>query len=237
MIPKTIHYCWFGRGEKPKLARRCIASWRSICEDYELIEWNEDNFDISRHPYLIWCYENKKWAFLSDLARLMIVYEHGGIYVDTDVEVIRPYDDLLGLDAFFGFENDKYVNTGLGFGSVQGHPAIAEMIDSYNKLVPNDDGSFSTDNCPRLNTHALLPHGMMQNGMRQSVLGAELLPVDYLNPYDDPTGKLQITCNTISIHWYGKSWMSKQSILRSKFMKPLHRFLGTDFIIFRKMRT
>lgn len=115
MIPKKIHYCWFGMGEKPELAKKCIQSWKKYCPDYEIIEWNEDNFDIDQYPYLRWCYDNKKWAFLSDFARLLVVYQNGGIYFDTDVELIKTPDELLGCNAFFGFENDKNIATGLGF--------------------------------------------------------------------------------------------------------------------------
>lgn len=100
MIPKKIHYCWFGRGDKPKLAKRCIASWKKYCPDYEIIEWNEDNFDINTNEYTKWCYENKNYAFLSDYVRLLVVYRHGGIYFDTDVELIRNPDFLLENQAF-----------------------------------------------------------------------------------------------------------------------------------------
>ena len=109
MIPKKIHYCWFGRGEKPKLAKKCIESWKKYCPDYEIVEWNEDNFDINQNEYTKYCYNNKKFAFLSDYARLMVVYKEGGIYFDTDVEVVRSFDDLLNNKAFVGFETDEYV--------------------------------------------------------------------------------------------------------------------------------
>ena len=107
MIPKKIHYCWFGRGEKPKLAQKCIASWRKCCPDYEIIEWNEDNFDVNRNGYTRYCYANKKWAFLSDYVRLAVVLEHGGIYFDTDVELLKSPVPLMQHEAFFGFENEK----------------------------------------------------------------------------------------------------------------------------------
>ena len=127
MIPKKIHYCWFGRGEKPKLARRCIASWKKFCPDYEIIEWNEDNFDINTNAYMQMCYEQKRYAFLTDYLRLLIIQEHGGVYFDTDVEVVKPLDDLLDSGAFFGFETDQYVNTGEGFGAEAGHPVVRQM--------------------------------------------------------------------------------------------------------------
>ena len=104
MIPKKIHYCWFGRGEKPKLAKKCIESWKKYCPDYEIVEWNEDNFDIHMNGYTKMCYEQKKYAFLTDYIRLLVVAEHGGIYFDTDVEVVHTIDDLLKYDAFYCYE-------------------------------------------------------------------------------------------------------------------------------------
>ena len=110
MIPKTIHYCWFGRGEKPKLAQKCIASWRKFCPDYEIIEWNEDNFDVNLNAYTLMCYQEKRFAFLSDYVRLLVVRDHGGIYFDTDVEVVKNFDNLLEFEAFFGFQQLRYDN-------------------------------------------------------------------------------------------------------------------------------
>lgn len=228
MIPKIIHYCWFGRGEKPKLAKKCIASWKKYCPDYKLIEWNEDNFDIDAYPYAKYCLENKKYAFLSDFVRLVVVSKHGGIYFDTDVELIKRPDELLKYEAFYGFENEKNVATGLGFGAVTMHPTVVAMEKEYEKLRPNDAGDYPLVVCPKLNTEALLQFGLVLNGTRQNIAGAEILPIEYLNPYDDPTGRLNKTKNTISIHWYSKSWMSKGTILRSKLTKPFHRIFGTD---------
>ena len=128
MIPKKIHYCWFGRGEKPKLAKKCIASWKKYMSDYEIIEWNEDNFDIDMNAYTRMCYDQKKYAFLTDYVRLIVVQKYGGIYFDTDVEVVRNFDDLLDNSAFFGFETNEYVNTGLGFGAEKENEIVKQMI-------------------------------------------------------------------------------------------------------------
>jgi len=228
MIPKIIHYCWFGRGEKPKLAQKCIASWKKYCPDYEIIEWNEDNFNVEVYPYAKYCLENKKWAFLSDFVRLIVVAEYGGMYFDTDVEIIKNPEELLQYEAFYGFENNTNIATGLGFGAQANHPTILAMRKQYDQIVLNADGSYPTIGCPVLNTKALLPFGLVLDGNRQNIAGAEILPVDWLNPYDDPTGQLKKTENTISIHWYSKSWLSKSSILRSKLTKPLHRIFGVD---------
>ncbi|MDD6222462.1 MAG: glycosyltransferase [Lachnospiraceae bacterium] len=235
MIPKVIHYCWFGNGPKSSKMQKCIASWKKYCPDYQIIEWNESNFDVHQNAYLSWCYDQKKWAFFSDYARLLIIYEHGGIYFDTDVELVKRPDDLLRYEAFFGFENKENINTGLGFGATAHQPMVAAMKTMYEKMTPDDEGNFNLIGCPKLNTEALLPFGLKKNGERQMLCGGIILPAEYLNPYDDPTGKLNITPQTISIHWYAKSWLSSSVVLRSKIMKPLHRILGTDaFARFRK---
>lgn len=228
MIPKIIHYCWFGRSEKPRLAEKCITSWKKYCPDFEIIEWNEDNFNIEDYPYAKFCFENKKWAFLSDFVRLLVVYEYGGVYFDTDVEVVKPFDELLKYEAFYGFENVNNINTGLGFGAISKHKTVNAMIQKYNELKVDEEGNYPLVVCPALNTEALIPLGMKLGGQFQNVKGAVILPIDYLNPYDDPTGKLNKTVNTVSIHWYSKSWMDKKIIIRSVITKPFHRIFGND---------
>lgn len=228
MIPKKIHYCWFGRGEKSKLMERCIASWKRFCPDYEIIEWNEDNFDVTQYPYASYCLREKKYAFLSDFVRLAVVYQQGGFYFDTDVELLKKPDELLRYDAFYGFENNSKVNTGQGFGAVAGHSTLQAMLAQYDTLVPDTDGIFQPVGCPILNTNALIPLGLQCNGKRQNVAGAEILPADYMNPYDDPTGRMNKTENTISVHWYAKSALSKKQILKSKLTKPFHRLFGVQ---------
>ncbi|MCQ2514346.1 MAG: glycosyl transferase [Ruminococcus sp.] len=225
MIPKKIHYCWFGRGEKPKKAEKCLASWKKYCPDYEIIEWNEDNFDINQNPYTKMAYETKKFAFLSDYARLLIIYNEGGLYFDVDVEIIKPIDDLLENQAFFGFETDEYVNTGVGFGAEKHGQIVKMMLDEYDDLL---DGKNGTVGCPILNTRALIKAGLVANGKKQNINGIQVYPSDYFNPYDDPTGRLNKTENTYSIHWFAKSWMSRKNIIRSILTKPIHRLLGTN---------
>lgn len=229
MIPKKIHYCWFGRNPKPKLAEKCIASWKKYCPDYEIVEWNEDNFNVEMNIYTKSAFDQKKYAFLTDYARLLIIYEYGGIYFDTDVELLKPIDDLLENKSFFGFENNKYVNTGLGFGAEKGNEIVKLMQEEYDGLL--DKGNPFVG-CPILNTNALLKAGMRLDGKKQDLDGNMIYPAEYFNPYDDPTGRLNITNNTYSIHWYAKSWMSKKAIIRSYLTKPIHRLLGKDF--FRK---
>lgn len=227
MIPRKIHYCWFGRNELPGKAVKCIESWKKYCRDYEIIEWNEDNFDIHQNPYTIYTYKNKKFAFLSDYARLQIILREGGFYFDVDVEIVRPLDELLDHQAFFGFETVEYVNTGIGFGAEPGNPIVESMLREYDALL---DGEHNTIGCPILNTAALLKRGMVQNGKKQVVDGAVIYPVKCFNPYDDPTGRLNKTDETYSIHWFAKSWMSKKTIIRSKLLKPIHRIFGTELL-------
>lgn len=234
MIPKKIHYCWFGGKEKPKLAQKCIASWKKFCPDYEIIEWNEDNFDMNENAYVRYCYENQKWAFLSDYVRLAVVCREGGIYFDTDVEVIAPMDDLLQHEAFYAFENDSHVATGLGFGAEANHVTIRKMLEEYAVFSPKAGESFAFTGCPALNTKALLPLGLKLDGTYQEVAGAVILPQDYMNPYEDATGRLNKTEKTISIHWYSKSALSRSAIIRSKITRVFHRLFGVNCFDFLK---
>ena len=225
MIPKTIHYCWFGGNPKPKLAEKCIASWKKYGPGWEIIEWNESNFDVNQNGYTRMCIEQKKYAFLSDYVRLKVVAEQGGVYFDTDVELLRPIDDLLENEAFFGFETPEYVASGLGFGSTAHGAAIEAMLREYDGLL---DGTQGVRMCPGLNTAALEKLGLVRDGSKQTVAGALVLPVEYLNPYESSTGRLRKTKNTHSIHWYNASWMDWKKKLRSTITRPLHRIFGED---------
>ena len=236
MIPKRIHYCWFGKAEKPKLAKKCIESWKKYCPDYEIIEWNEDNFDVNLNAYTKWCYENKKYAFLSDYVRLWVVNQNGGVYFDTDVELIRNINFLLDDQAFFGFETEENsadnsenmaLNTGLAFGSVATGLALQEMLREYEPLL---DGKHGVVMCPKLNTEALVKLGLKRNGLYQKFLWGTVYPKEYFNPYESTTGRVNITKNTVSIHWYMGSCLSLYQKLRSTISKPLHRIFGVDFM-------
>ena len=224
-IPKIIHYCWFGQAEKPKIVQDCIGSWKKNLSDYEIIEWNEDNFDVNMNGYTRMCYEQKKYAFLSDYVRLLVVAEHGGIYFDTDVELLKSPDFLLEQDAFFGFETSEYVASGLGFGSVAQGETIQAMLAEYDVFLNGENGTCS---CPQLNTAALVKLGLNPDGSLQRVADALILPSDYMNPFDAPTGRLNKTENTVSIHWYSASWISPWKRFRAKLMRPLHRIFGVD---------
>ena len=231
MIPKKIHYCWFGRGEKPQLAQKCIASWRTYMPDYEIIEWNEDNFDVNYKAYTKMCYEEKKYAFLTDYLRLVIIEEQGGIYFDTDVEAVRSFDDLLENPAFAGFENDTHIATGLGFGAEPHNPVIQQMLKEYDQLL---DGQHGTIGCPILNTEAMLKFGLMLNGEKQNLGQIIAYPEDYFNPMDSATGVITRTPNTHSIHRYSMSWLPKHRIIRSKITQRFHRIFGINCFAFLK---
>ena len=231
MIPKIIHYCWFGGNEKPKLAKKCIESWKKFCPDYEIVEWNEQNFDVNMNAYTKMCYENKKFAFLTDYVRLFVVEKYGGIYFDTDVEVLCSFDDMLDNEAFFGFENSEYINTGVGFGAEKSNILVIQMLEEYAKLL---DGKHGVISCPELNTKALVKYGLRCEGTKQQLEHGEVYPIDYFNPYDDTTGRIQKTKNTHSVHWFAKSWMGSKQKLRNKITRVLHRYFGTD--CFRRFR-
>ncbi len=231
MIPKKIHYCWFGRNPKPKSVLKCIESWKKFCPDYEIIEWNEDNFDVNMNGYTKMCLAEKKYAFLSDYVRLLVVEEHGGVYFDTDVEVVRSIDNLLQHDAFYCYETADFIATGLGFGSAAHGQSVQAMLREYDPLL---DGTNGVIGCPRLNTKALVKLGLKPDGLKNCIADAVLLPSEYMNPFDPSTGILNKTDNTVSIHWYSAAWLSPWRRLRVKIMRPLHRIFGVN--AFRRFR-
>lgn len=216
----------------PTSAQKCIESWKRWLPDFEIMEWNEQNFDVNSHPYAKMAYEGKRWAYLSDVVRLIVVEREGGFYFDTDVELVRRPVEFIGTtdstpsqlsstqstpSAWFGWESQKIVNTGLGFAAEAHHPAVVAMLKMY-------EGRTEIMGCPQLNTEALLKHGLILNGERQMVLEAEILPTEYMCPYNDLTGVLRKTTNTISIHWFTKSPHGKKAYYRSKLSRIYHRW-------------
>lgn len=212
MIPKIIHYCWFGKNLKPPLVQRCIESWRKYCPDYEIKEWNEDNFDVACNAYVKEAYAASKWAFVADYARLWIVYHFGGVYLDTDVELIRPIDDLLKLEGFFGFEDDNHIATGLGFGAVSGNKLVGLMLADYENVhFLKPDGTFDLTTCPVRNTDSLrrkCPE--IGKGINKiAVDGSVLFPEEYFCPMSPDGKKMNRTKKTYSIHWYSALWLTE----------------------------
>lgn len=226
MIPKKIHYCWFGNKEKGKKEKACIASWKKFCPDFEILEWNENNFDLSDVPEFVKeAYENKNFAYVSDYARLVILYKHGGVYMDTDVEIIRNLSGLLNSRAFFGFENNEFVNTAQMAAAEIGHPCLKAMMDIYKSAsFFNEDGSKNMLTSLIVNTQALEEFGLNKNGKEQLLQeNIHIYPSDYFNPYDSVTDTLNISANTYSIHWYTMSWLSPAKRFKAKLMRPVYR--------------
>lgn len=179
MIPKIIHYCWFGRQPKPEIVLTCIESWKKYCPEWKIIEWNESNFDVAKHPYMKEAYERKKWAFVSDVARLLIVYNYGGVYLDTDVKLSTSFDEkIVDIDAFFVFESNRYISTGLGFGAKKHHQAVKQMIKYYDsKHFIGKKGKEVLVPCPRGNTESFkeLYKDFARNGQTQRISDALIL--------------------------------------------------------------
>lgn len=213
MIPKMIHYCWFGKGEKNNKILECISSWEKYCPDYQIICWDESNYDIHKNKYIEQAYEKKKWAFVSDYARVDIVYNYGGIYLDTDVELIKTLDSLLKYEMFVGRESEEYVSCGPGFGAVKGHPYLKEIMEYYEKSTfIKSDGTMDLTSCPVIQTQCLLKHGLKKCNQYQELPQCVVFQTEVLSPKSFKTGKLSITHNTISIHHFDMSWVDETLI-------------------------
>ncbi|MBQ4259132.1 MAG: glycosyl transferase [Lachnospiraceae bacterium] len=217
MIPKIIHYCWFGKGDKPPMVQKSIASWRKYFPDYEIIEWNEDNFDVNQTDYMREAYSNKKWAFVSDFARLVVVYQQGGIYFDTDVEVVKNFEPLLERGGYLCFENasedamGKEVATGLGFAAPPQNEVILKLIQEYEGVHFLKDGEMDLTPCPARNTSALVKLGLITDGSMQKIQDMIIYPFEYFCGYDMTNTCIVRTKNTYTIHHYTASWKEKMS--------------------------
>lgn len=218
-IPKMIHYCWFGGNELSELAEKCIASWNKFCSDYQIIEWNETNFDIKSAPqYVREAYALKKWAFVSDYVRLWALVEHGGVYMDTDVELLRPIDCFLENHAFSGFETPQSVPTGI-MGAEKGFSLFQNLLETYSeKRFILKDGTLNTETNTVQITRFISKYDFSFNDSYQLVCGMAFYPHDFFCPKDYYTEKIKLTKNTFAIHHFAKSWCapetSKQRFLR-----------------------
>lgn len=209
-IPKVLHYFWFGKAELPKLEQRCIKSWREKCPDYEIRRWDESNYDVSKNKYMQQAYEAKKWGFVPDYARLDIIYQYGGIYLDTDVEILKCLDPLLNLSAFAGFESKKLVAMGLGFGAGKGHPFIKRLMKDYEeRKFLREDNIFDLTASPFIQTETFQKYGLKLNNKIQKVMDVTVLPAECLNP--DYHMIPHITKNTFTIHHFSGSWTSEKN--------------------------
>ena len=223
MIPKVIHYCWFGGKELPDLAKKCIASWRKYFPDYEIRQWDESNFDFSACAYASEAYEAKKWAFASDYARFQILYEHGGLYFDTDVEVIRSFSDILENGAFMGCESTGTCNPGLGLGAQPGMPLYGEVLDMYSQMhFLNPDGSYNQKTVVEYMTQILSGHGFRGGDEPEQVAGITVYPKEYFCPMNPVDFELLVTDKTHSIHHYAASWVSSAE----RFKNTVQRLIG-----------
>ena len=208
-IPKTIHYCWFGGTSLPELDKLCIESWKKYCPDYEIVCWDESNYDISKHPYMKQAYENRAFAFVSDYARLDIIYNYGGIYLDTDVELKKSLDTLLHYNAYCGYiHHGTRINTGIGFGAKKGFGIIQEWMDAYKyQFYERYNGTFNQKLCTEYQTDVLRYHrNFMMNGNYQIVDGLAICPKEYFDPLSCILGLEKSTEHTYSIHYNGLSW-------------------------------
>lgn len=233
MIPKIIHYCWFGRNPLPASAQECIASWRKSLPDYEIKEWNEDNFDVNIIPYTQQAYEAKKYAFVSDYARFWVLYHYGGLYFDTDVEVIKSFDDIVERGSFMGLEIDGTkkntkiaIAPGLGLGAEADMDIYRIILDGFTKIDFYDaSGQRNHFSMIPMVTKMFLERGLVANGQIQQICGITIYPQCFFNPYNCSNGRLQISSDTHSIHWYSASWMNPQRLWLVKFKRLIRKFV------------
>lgn len=224
MIPKIIHYCWFGRNPLPPLAIKCIESWKKILPEYEIKEWNEDNFDLDMYPYAREAYDNRKFAFVTDIVRLHALYTEGGVYMDTDVEILKPLDPYLHHSAFSGFEAEDRFSTGL-MAAEKGSKWAKDNLEWYNdKHFVKDDGTLDTTTNVVIIMKVLEKYHFKLDNTYQEVSGYfTIYPKEYFCPKDYDTKKIHLTDNTVAIHHFDGSWHSKSD----KIKELLCRILGT----------
>ena len=222
MIPKIIHYCWFGCNPLPELARKCIASWRRYLPDYEIKEWNEDNFDVNIIPYTAEAYAQKKYAFVSDYARFWILYRYGGIYFDTDVEVIRPLDDIIARGSFMGFETDPNPKQGDAASVAPGLGLIKKMLDYYDgRHFVREANMRNQITVVHIATKVLMDSGLSCKPGIQQVDGVWIYPSEYFCPINVTTGRIHVEKNTRTIHHYAGTWVDKKFSVKEALKRIL----------------
>lgn len=247
MIPKIIHYCWFGGNPLPKSAKKCIASWRKFLPDYEIKEWNESNYDVHKIPYIHEAYEAKKYAFVSDYARFDILYQYGGIYFDTDVQVIKPMNEIIANGPFMGREAGSYMTAyglhkglavapGLALGAERQMPFYFEVMEMYRgQHYILEDDMFNPMTVVGFITKELVKNGLSDNNNDiEQISGINIYPADVFCPMDHTrANELKITPNTVSIHHYDCSWLDKNTIgFKLHLLKiRLAKIFGADFVL------
>lgn len=211
IIPKKIHYCWFGKNEMPVKLQKCVESWYEKCPDYEIVRWDESNYDIRKNRYMREAYDCQKWGFVPDYARLDIIYNEGGIYLDTDVELINNLDIFLSDKAFFGFAGEFCINAGLGFGAVPRHEFIKNLIDVYeNASFYEPNGELNLKPCTHYQHPVFKGRGFSLKNEYQKIDGIVLYPSEVFSPLGIMGGRKNFTNNTVSIHYGALSWLSEE---------------------------
>ncbi len=230
MIPKVIHYCWFGGNPLPEMAIKCIESWKKYLPDYEIKQWDESNFDVNMIPYTAEAYKTKKYAFVSDFARFWILYHYGGLYFDTDVQLIKGIYDIVERGPFMGCERDVVekiaIAPGLGLASPPKLGLYCELLTLYNDLhFINQNGSYNQKTIVSYTTEVLCKHGLKNVPGIQECAGVWIYPKEYFCPLNYVTNKLKITNNTRSIHLYSASWITNSQLM----YKKVERIVGKRF--------
>lgn len=235
MIPKIIHYCWFGGKPLPASAKKCIDSWKRFFPQYIIKQWDESNFDVNSIPYTKEAYERGKYAFVSDYARFVVIAKEGGIYFDTDVEVIKDMSDIIERGPFMGAEKTFTISPGLGIAAEKDHPLYREILDYYAQLhFVDEQGNQLPGTVGAHTTHVLKRYGYVVNDKVECVEGIFMYPNEYFNPLDDATGKLYITDDTRTIHWYSKTWCDNYGPVRAFITRRIHRYFGINSLSWLK---
>lgn len=233
-MEKILHYCWFGGKEKPKLVTDCIASWKKVMPDYEIKEWNENNFNIDECTFAAQAYADRNFAFVSDYVRAKVLFENGGIYLDTDVETLKSFDPFLNDGMFVGFEEKNFVGTCV-IGAEKENPLMKEYLDFYSShSYFNEDGSKYKDTNVVLLTSLLEKKGLVRNDEKQTVDGVTVYPRTYFSPYDYINGISYITADTVSIHHFAQLWLPKKSRIKGELKKLIAKVIGGETI--KKLR-
>lgn len=224
MIPKVIHYCWFGGKELPADVKKCISSWKKYAPDFEIVEWNEANFDVNSNPFTKSAYENKAWAFVSDYVRLYAVYTCGGIYLDTDIELLKPLDDLLDMDFFISVQQSNHLpTTGLGYGACKENRIVKEMLSKYEGIVFSEE-TKNDYTCPKLNSKVIFEHGYVYCDEVWKTAEITVFPSRYFDPLSPGKTQNLLCDDTYSIHHYAASWTSG----KNRFKRRIFRAIGED---------
>ena len=228
MIPKKIHYCWFGKKEKPEIVKKCIKSWKDVLNEYEIIEWNEDNFDIDSNKFVRQAYDAEKFAFVSDYVRVYALYNYGGIYLDTDVEVYKKFNnEILNNESFWGFEEKDFIATST-IGAIKGNNLIKQFLDYYkDKNFFEDDGSIDTLTNVAIVSDMVKKFGIRLDGSYQRIEGiATIYPQEYFSPYDYINCYSKETENTYTMHHYYKSWLPMRTRIKTYIKKSVAMIVG-----------